>query len=660
MPRLRDDPGALASPYLRDHADNPVDWWAWGDDALTEARRTDRPILLSVGYAACHWCHVMAHESFEDPEIARQINASFVAVKVDREERPDVDATYMAATQLLAGHGGWPMTVFLLPSGEPFYAGTYFPPTDRQGLVGLPRLLDALAEAWSSRRDEVEAQAKSLGDAMARELAFVEHLAPAGDGLDLRAARAALRDEMVARVDGDGGFGGAPKFPRSDYVEALLEFDDAPTRAALARTLDAMSRRGLYDHVGGGFARYSVDARWRVPHFEKMLYDQALLARAYLAADRARGGGTPWRAVALDALDFVERDLRVGDAYAASLDADAGGVEGAHVTWTLAEVGEALAAAGLERDLAAALARWRVGEDDLDGRSVPRLGDAEPFLTPDALAPALDALRRARARRPAPALDDKVVLEWNAMLASALLAARDPGRTARALALLDALRLSHRGPDGWRRTGTARATAADLAWLADACLDAFEATGDDRWRDAARDAADALLADHWDGEVPTASRPDLGAGVVTPSRRVTDLAARPKEVFDGATPSPHSVATRALARLALVDADADRLAVARRLVDLAAPLIIGHPAAVPALLGAAGLANEGVEVVVPGGGPLYEHARARYLPRAVVVAGAGASPLLAGREAGVAYVCRGGVCDAPAREVPELDERLAR
>ncbi|HEV2427342.1 MAG TPA: DUF255 domain-containing protein, partial [Acidimicrobiales bacterium] len=351
MPRLRGAGGTLTSPYLRDHADNPVDWWAWGDDAQAEARRLDRPILLSVGYAACHWCHVMARESFEDPQIARLVNESFVAIKVDREERPDVDATYMAATQLLSGHGGWPMTVFLLPTGEPFYAGTYFPPTDARGQVGFPRVLNAMSDAWATRRSEVEEQARSLAGAAARELSFVDHLAPTTERLDLAATRRVLRDEMVARVDGDGGFGGAPKFPRSDYVEALLEFDDPVASRAVTRTLDAMSRRGLYDHVGGGFARYSVDGQWRVPHFEKMLYDQALLARAYLAADRSRGGGTPWRAVALDVRGYVERDLRVGDAYAASIDADAGGVEGAHVTWTLDEVSSALAAAGREGDL---------------------------------------------------------------------------------------------------------------------------------------------------------------------------------------------------------------------------------------------------------------------------------------------------------------------
>ncbi|MGH9021032.1 MAG: thioredoxin domain-containing protein, partial [Acidimicrobiales bacterium] len=383
MPQLRDDPERLGSPYLRDHADNPVDWWAWGDDALAEAVRLDRPIFLSVGYAACHWCHVMARESFEDDELARLINDSFVPVKVDREERPDVDAAYMAATQLLSGHGGWPMSVFLLPTGEPFYAGTYFPPTDRQGQVGFERLVRTLADAWAERRDDVVAQAASLRDALSRELAFVDHLAPYDGSLDLNLARQTLRDEMVPRVDAHGGFGPAPKFPRSDYLEALLEFDDVAARNAVALTLDSMSRRGLYDHLAGGFARYSVDARWHVPHFEKMLYDQALLARVYLLADRSAGGSTPWRDVAFDTLAFVRRDLAVGDELGASLDADAGGVEGSHVTWTVDEARDALADAGLVGDLAATLARWRIGDsDDVDGRSVPRLGPDQPFVTP--------------------------------------------------------------------------------------------------------------------------------------------------------------------------------------------------------------------------------------------------------------------------------------
>ena len=275
-----------SSAYLRQHAENPVDWRPWGREALELAQRLDRPIFLSIGYAACHWCHVMAHESFENRDIAKLVNDSFVAIKVDREERPDVDALYMAATQLISGHGGWPMSVFLLPDGRPFMAGTYYPPSDRHGQVGFPRLLGAVASAWSDQREAVMQQANELREALEREISFVDHLSPLTETLDVTAARRRLRDELVGRVDPDGGFGDAPKFPRPSYVEALLDFDDHESVAAVTLTLEAMSRRGLYDHVRGGFARYSVDAQWHVPHFEKMLSDQALLARAYFRAAR--------------------------------------------------------------------------------------------------------------------------------------------------------------------------------------------------------------------------------------------------------------------------------------------------------------------------------------------------------------------------------------
>ena len=419
MPRLRDVRDQLGSLYLESHADNPVEWWTWGSDALDEARRLDRPVFLSVGYAACHWCHVMAHESFEDPAVAQLLNDNFIAIKVDREERPDVDAIYMAATQLVSGHGGWPMSVFLLPDARPFMAGTYYPPVDRHGLVGFTRLLNAMSDAWTNQRAAVEAQAGELQSSLGREVRFVDHLAPFSDDIDLDGVRQRLRDELVARVDSDGGFGDAPKFPRPSYVEALLEFSDDESRSAVMRTLDAMSRRGLYDHLRGGFARYSVDAIWHVPHFEKMLSDQALLVRAYLRAAVAFDDRGDWREVAFDTLDFVLRDLAVRDGFASALDADAGGVEGSHVTWTPEEVSAALNEDDRGSDLAPALARWRVdARGEFEGRSIPRLGEGEPFATPAHLLAARDALLRARAQRPQPSRDEKVILEWNAMFAS--------------------------------------------------------------------------------------------------------------------------------------------------------------------------------------------------------------------------------------------------
>jgi uncharacterized protein YyaL (SSP411 family) len=656
--------GRLGSPYLAQHADNPVDWWSWGLDALERARELDRPIFLSIGYASCHWCHVMAHESFEDPQVARLLNDSFVSVKVDREERPDVDALYMAATQLQSGHGGWPMSVFLLPDGRPFMAGTYYPPQDRHGQVGFSRLLHAMIDAWANQRDAVITQANELQEALVREVSFVDRLATRTEALDLRAVRRALRDDLVARVDEEGGFGDAPKFPRPSYVEALLGFDDDQSRSAVARTLDAMSRRGLYDHLRGGFARYSVDAEWHVPHFEKMLSDQALLARAYLLASRRDPTHPEWRDVALDTLGFVTRDLRVPAGYASSLDADAGGVEGSHVTWSVDEVANALSAAGRLEDLGRVRSRWRITDPgQFEGRSIPRLGDQELFATPAELRPALEALLVARAQRVQPGRDEKVILEWNAMFASACLVSRDRELMARGLELLDSLPATHFSESTWWRTEhrEAHAGAADVAWLLDACLDAFEANGQDRWLVESRELARYLLAHYWDGEVPSSQSPHVGAGFFSSSDLVADLTARPKEIFDGATPSSHAVACRAIARLALCDGDGEMLCVAQRLVELAGSIIATHPGAVPDLVAAAGFALEGVEIVVPGEtNELSDHVRLMAMSNSVLITGSGSSPLLRGRDAGVAYVCRAGVCELPVRSNAQLSEQLDR
>ena len=662
MPRLRDVKSQLGSLYLESHADNPVEWWTWGNDALGEARRLDRPVFLSVGYAACHWCHVMAHESFEDPAVAEVLNQNFIAIKVDREERPDVDALYMAATQLLSGHGGWPMSVFLLADGRPFMAGTYYPPADRHGQVGFPRLLNAMSDAWTNQREAVIAQANELQASLGREVRFVDHLAPFSDDIDLVGVRQRLRDELVQRVDEDGGFGDAPKFPRPSYVEALLEFDDEQTRAAVERTLDAMSRRGLYDHLRGGFARYSVDAVWHVPHFEKMLSDQALLVRAYLRAAIAYDGHDEWREVALDTLDFVLADLAVDGGFASALDADAGGVEGSHVTWTPEEVNAALSEDGRRDVLAPTLARWRVvTHGEFDERSIPRLAEHAPFTTPDELLGARDSLRRARATRAQPSRDDKVILEWNAMFASAMLQSGVARYAHRGTDLLTSLRRTHFADGVWWRTQSlaAHAGASDVAWMIDASIDAYEATGEDTWLRNAAQCATYLLAHYWDGDVPTSRLPHVGGGLFSISDLVTDLSARPKEIFDGATPSSHAVACRALARLALCSGDPETLIVAQRLVELAGSLLVNHPSAVPDLVEAAGFALGGVEIVVPGPeNDLSRLVRSRLLRRAVLVTGSGTSALLAQRHAGLAYVCRGGVCQLPVASVEELDSAL--
>ncbi len=662
MALLRDVRSQLGSSYLLDHVDNPVRWRTWDEETLEEARRNDRPIFLSIGYAACHWCHVMAHESFENDTIASVLNESFVPVKVDREERPDLDALYMAATQLVSGHGGWPMSVFLLPDGRPFMAGTYYPPTDRGGQVGFLRLLGALRDAWVNQRELIEQQADQLAGALSREVHFVDHLAPFDETIDLDGVREKLRDELVRQVDSEGGFGSAPKFPRPSYVNALLEFGDDRSREAVTLTLEAMSRRGLYDHFGGGFARYSVDGEWHVPHFEKMLSDQALLARGYILASRA----TPnlaWRDVALDTLAFVERTLRLPRGYAASLDADAGGTEGSHITWTQDEVRAALAGFP-EAIVTGVLARWRIDpEGTFEGRSIPQLREGTAFVTPPELEAAHQTLIAARAQRVQPSRDDKIILEWNAMLASAFLLSGAVEFEARGLELLRSLRRTHFQDETWWRTEhhRAHATANDLAWLIDAAVDAFELTGDDEWREIAHEVATYLVEHFWDGPVPTDIDPHVGAGFFTQSDLVSDLSTRPKEIFDGATPSAHAITTRSLARLALCQATTSLLVIAQRQVELAASLLVTHPNAVVDLVEAAGFALAGVQLVIPGdANELSNHVRSRAMFRTVLVTGSGESELLKGREAGYAYVCHAGVCDLPVSSVAALDAELQR
>ncbi len=656
MPRLRDVTDDLGSPYLRDHADNPVEWWAWGEDAFEHARRRDVPIFISVGYASCHWCHVMAHESFESSEVAQLLNDGFVSIKVDREERPDVDSLYMTATQMSSGHGGWPMSIFALPDGRPFFTGTYFPPHDRANQVGFVRLLQALSNAWRVQRAAVVEQADEIAEALAKEVSFVDQLVAHDEPVDLAEIRTRLRRELVDSVDPDGGFSSAPKFPHPGLLHALVGAD-ADAREVLALCLDAMSRRGLYDHLGGGFARYCVDRAWHVPHFEKMLIDQAHLVSLYARAGRAEKR-EDWLEVARATAAFVWDELSVTGGLASSLDADAGGSEGAHVTWTPEEVTDAL---GDAEHTTAALRRWTItGEGDLDGRSVPRLGDGEPFSTPEALRAAESALRAARARRVQPARDDKVILEWNARFAGACLTLGEEF-AERALNLLDGLHSSHWRDNAWRRTqsGPVLGTLGDLAALLDAELDAFEFTGSDEWLERARHSAAYLLEHFWDGPRPSSKNPDLGRGVFSASDLATDLLLRPKEIFDGVGPSGHALATRALARLGLIDANTESLAAAQRLVALAATLLAQHPRAVADLLEAAGFALEGVEIVVPGPpSDLGQHVRWRAVPHAVLITGENSSPLLAQRRAGWAYVCRGGTCQVPVRTREELDAQL--
>ncbi len=472
-----------SSLYLRQHGDNPVDWYPWGPEALERARAEDRPVLLSIGYSSCHWCHVMAHESFEDPETAAVMNDLFVNVKVDREERPDVDALYMQATLSLAGQGGWPMTVFLTPDGRPFYAGTYFPRSARGGLPAFSDLCRAIAGAYRNRRDDVEGQAAEV----ARRLSAAAARAPYAEELGAQVVDDAVVG--LARIFDpvEGGFGGAPKFPPSLALEFLLRRlwrrpDDLHAREMVERTLDAMAGGGIHDQIGGGFHRYSVDGHWLVPHFEKMLYDNALLARDYVLAHRLLGG-EGHRRIAQATLDYLLREMRRDDGgFAAAQDADSPGGEGAFFVWTPDELARLLTPAQAR----AVTGRFGVSaEGNFEGASILHVAmpmEAVSREVGEDAAPLLDAAREvlyaARALRPAPARDDKVVTAWNGLAIAAFAEAgvildRDDYIEAAAAAaafLLDALVVEGR----LRRVhadGAAAHVAAEDALLAAALLD---------------------------------------------------------------------------------------------------------------------------------------------------------------------------------------------
>ena len=682
--RLRE----ASSPYLRQHADNPVDWYPWGDDAFARARDEDKPLFVSIGYAACHWCHVMAHESFEDPTIAELLADAFVSVKVDREERPDLDALYMAAVQAMTGSGGWPMSVFCTPDGRPFFAGTYFPPTDRRGLPSFRRVLEAVADAWRTRRAEVDAQASSLAHALERETRVVDRLVPLAaherPGLDELSRRAVA--ELADRFDPAwGGFGPAPKFPRAAFVDLCLraprahehehEHEQRPDRVdpllMATTTLDAMAAGGIHDHLEGGFARYSTDARWLVPHFEKMLTDQAQLARAYLHAWQVTGSPT-YLQVVRETVEFVTSQLSTAEGgFCSSLDADAAGVEGGHATWTPAEIRAALAAERSPRgacsdgdaaDLAAQVCDWwGVTElGDLEGRSVLHRPLGAGLARPPEVEAARGALLAARCRRPQPARDDKVLTEWHAMFTAALAEAAwacaqdDWGR--RALAAGDFLFARNRRADGrWLRSADSGvpAFAGDYAWVVECATWLATLSGDSRWIGRAEEAADGLLTLFWDEEL---------GGLFTTGRDAEVLVARPKDFVDGALPSANAAAAIALLRLGAFTGNARWSDAGARIVELALPLAADQPLAVADMLSALALSERAAQVVVVGDRPeLLHEVRRRWLPDAVVAWGApDAGPLWQGRASGAAYVCRDFVCERPARDPATLRAQLER
>lgn len=676
--RLRD----ARSPYLLQHADNPVDWWEWGDEAFAEARRRDVPVLLSVGYAACHWCHVMAHESFEDERVAAYLNAHFVAVKVDREERPDVDAVYMESVQALTGQGGWPMTAFLTPEGKPFYAGTYFPPQPRHGLPSFSQLLQAVDDAWTQRRGDVTESADRIGQALGgvAQVAAGEG-PPAAARLDAAVARLAAEFDPAA-----GGFGGAPKFPPSMVLEFLLRHHartgDPRALAMAETTCERMARGGLYDQLGGGFARYSVDAGWVVPHFEKMLYDNALLLRVYTHLWRTTASAVAaW--VVRETASFLLRELRTAEGgFASSLDADsppvAGDppVEGAFYVWTPDQLREVLG--DDDGEWAAALLAVTPSGTFEHGASTLQLprdpDDAQRWER------VRGQLFDARLPRPAPGRDDKVVAAWNGLAIAALAEAGalfdEPSWVEAAVAAADLLVRLHLDERGRlvrvSRDGVAGAHAGvleDYADVAEGFLALVAVTGDPVWLSFAEQLLDVVLARFTD---PAGGFFDTGDDAT--DSRLAGLR-RPQDPTDNATPSGWSAAAGALLAFAAYtgsarhrDAADDALRIHDALAERA-PRFAGWGLAVAE----ARLAGP-VEVAVVGSrddartAELHRAALRATSPGAVVVAGdpddpaAAAVPLLRDRRevggAPAAYVCRNFVCELPTTNAAALARQL--
>jgi uncharacterized protein YyaL (SSP411 family) len=636
------------SPYLLQHAHNPVDWYPWGEEALARARSEGKPIFLSIGYAACHWCHVMERESFEDAGIAKLLNDAFVSIKVDREERPDLDEIYMTAVQMMTGQGGWPLNVFLTPEGKPFYGGTYFPPEDRYGRSGFPRVLAAIQDAWEKRRGEIETSATGMAERIAEASASP---APSGKTSIGPAESALAAADLASRFDRQwGGFGGAPKFPPHGAVALLLrEHHRTGERVPLSMatlTLGRMAMGGMYDQVGGGFARYSVDERWLVPHFEKMLYDQALLVPVYVDAWLSTRADL-YRDVVLETLDFVRRELTdPAGGYWSSLDADSGGHEGSFYVWTPAEVETVL---GPEDGAAFCAAYGITPEGNFEGKSIAHLSEAS-LPQRARFRPMRAKLFAARSPRVRPATDDKVLAAWNGLMITAFARAHQAfGRSEDLEAarhasdfVLGSMRRDGRLLAAWRR-GNAHLNAYldDYAFVARGLVDLYEAGFETRDLDAAVELAKIAI-----GRFSGAD----GAWHFTSSDHEA-LIARTKSRWDGALPAGGSVMAETLFRLALHTGDDALSSVAEQTLAHLAPLVARQPTAFTSALAAseyAGLAP--LEIKIQGKAQdLLAVVRSAYLPaRSISRRPDGAPSVL---------LCHGGACDAPVTD-PEVLARV--
>jgi uncharacterized protein len=644
--RLADE----TSPYLLQHKDNPVDWQPWGEEALAQAREQDRPILLSIGYSACHWCHVMERESFEDEDTARLMNERFVPIKLDREERPDIDSIYMEACQAMTGHGGWPLNVFLSPEQVPFYAGTYFPPEPRQGMPSWRQVLEAVADAWDERREEI----RKGGERIAEQLRGGARLAPSSEDFDEGALDHAVENLRATFDPANGGFGGAPKFPPASAIELLLRRGETQMSE---QTLRAMASGGMYDQIGGGFARYSVDAHWLVPHFEKMLYDNALLARAYLHGWQVTGDEL-FRTVCEETLDWALRELRGPEGgFMSALDADSEGVEGKFYVWSLEELTEV---AGEEA------AAWfgATSRGNFEGANIPVRGPGEPEARDEWRA----KLYEVRAKRVWPALDDKRLTAWNALMIGALAeagavlgrddyldAARDCARFLLEELRDDQGRLLRSWKDGRARLN---AYLEDHAYLVEALLTLYEASFEPRWFGAARELADAMIERFAD--------PEQGGFFETSSDHER-LLARRKDLEDHPIPAGNSSAAYGLLRLAALTGEHRYEHHGESVLRLLHELAPRHPQAFAHLLQALDFHLAGtreVALVGPDTGELEAVVRARFRPHIVLAGGeADGVPLLEGREPvdgrAAAYVCERFACKAPVTEPEELERLLS-
>jgi uncharacterized protein YyaL (SSP411 family) len=662
-----------SSLYLRQHANNPVDWYPWGEEALRRARDLQRPIFLSVGYSACHWCHVMEHESFENPDIAAILNEHFVSIKIDREERPDLDHIYMTAVQMLnQGQGGWPMSVFLTPDLKPFYAGTYFPPDDRYGRPGFPRLLRAIADAWNRRRDEVVHSAEQITQHLRQ---FSQDHASDGTALSEDLLRNALTYLSRVYDPTHGGFGTAPKFPHSMDVRLLLRlwrrFGSEQALHMARHTLEKMARGGMYDQLGGGFHRYSVDARWLVPHFEKMLYDNALLAVAYLEAFTATDD--PFYAqIVRETLDYVQREMtsEPGGFYSTQ-DADSEGEEGKFFVWSKAELVQVLGA-----DAEFACQVWDVtDEGNFEGHNIlsrARSDEQEARLLGmdlvefrEKLADVRQRLFAHRERRVKPGRDEKILTAWNALMIAAFAQAgavlEEPAYTQTAQRAAEFV-LSHlRAPDGrlLRTCGIGQPAKLngyleDYANLTDALITLYETSFQPRWLRTACELADQMLARF----------ADPAGGFFFTSDDHEELIVRTKETHDGSTPSGNSQAVTALLRLAVLTGREDYRRAAQSGLEAAAGQMRSSPASIGQMLLALDLHLGPIEEVVvvgspqhPDYAPIWRRLRGKFRPLTVYAGHDPALgqppaeiPLLAHRDDGgsvAVYVCRDRVCAAP-------------